>query len=197
MTRGLIIGAPRSGSGKTLVTLGLIAALFARGLAIAPAKTGPDYIDAAILGRTARRPAINLDPWAMGRVRLQALAEAQGRNADLLLVEGVMGLFDGAADGRGSTGDLAAVLGLPVVLVVDAERQGQSIAPLVAGFARWRSEVKIAGIIVNRVATTRHERMLRSALAETGIPVLGILPRREPLVIPERHLGLVLPDEVA
>jgi len=194
---GIIIAAPRSGSGKTLITLGLIAALRGRGLTVAPAKTGPDYIDAAILSRTAGRDAVNLDPWAMQADRLRTLAATQAENADLLLVEGVMGLFDGAADGRGSTADLAVTLGLPVVLVVDAERQSQSIAALVHGFATWRSDMRVAGIIINRAATQRHERMLRRALAPTGIPVLGVLPRRDTLLLPERHLGLVLPDEVA
>ena len=197
MADGLIIAAPRSGSGKTLLTLGLVAALRDRGLAVAPAKTGPDYIDTAILARVAGRAAVNLDPWAMAPARLRQLAAAHAATAELLLVEGVMGLFDGAADGRGSTGDLADLLDLPVVLVVDAERQSQSIAPLVAGFANWRKGVRIAGVIINRVASMRHERMLRAALVETGIPVLGVLPRREALLIPERHLGLVLPDEIA
>jgi cobyrinic acid a,c-diamide synthase len=193
---GLIIAAPRSGSGKTVLTLGLLAALRARGIAVAPAKTGPDYIDAAILGRVAGREAVNLDPWAMSAARLRTLATAQAADADLLLVEGVMGLFDGAADGTGSTGHLAATLRLPVILVVDADRQSQSIAPLVAGFASWLPDVKIAGLIVNRVATTRHEQMLRTALAATGIPILGVIPRRDALTLPERHLGLVLPGEV-
>jgi len=197
MTKGLVIAAPRSGSGKTLVTLGLLAALRARGLAVAPAKTGPDYIDGAILARTAGRPAINLDPWAMSPERLRALAAGQAAEAELLLVEGVMGLFDGAADGRGSTADLAESLGLPVVLVVDAERQSQSIAALVHGFGSWRPAVTVAGVIVNRVASQRHERMLATALAGTGIPVLGMLPRRDALFMPERHLGLVLPGEMA
>lgn len=194
---GLLIAAPRSGSGKTVVTLGLLAALKARGLAVAPAKTGPDYIDTAILERTAGRPAVNLDPWAMAPDRLKTLAAGHAAGADLLLVEGVMGLFDGAADGTGSTGDLATVLGLPVLLVVDAERQGQSVAPLVAGFANWRADVRVAGVILNRVASTRHERMLTAALAETGLPRLGVIPRDVGLVLPERHLGLVLPDETA
>ncbi len=196
MANGLIIGAPRTGSGKTLLTLGLLAALRARGITVAPAKTGPDYIDRTILARAAGAEAINLDAWAMQSDRLRTLAADHAAGADLLLVEGVMGLFDGAADGTGSTGDLAAALTLPVVLVVDAERQSQSIAPLVAGFANWRREVRVAGLIVNRVATMRHERMLRTALAETGIPILGVLPRRESLALPSRHLGLVLPDEV-
>lgn len=193
---GLVIAAPRSGSGKTVLTLGLAAALAARGIAVAPAKTGPDYIDAAILGHVAGRKAINLDPWAMSADRVRDLAGRQAAGCDLLLIEGVMGLFDGAADGSGSTADLAAGLSLPVILIVDAERQSQSIAALVHGFASWRRDVSIAGVIVNRVATTRHERMLRAALEGTGIPVLGLIPRRDTLVLPERRLGLVLPAEV-
>ncbi len=197
MASGLVVAAPRSGSGKTVLTLGLLAALRARGIAVAPAKTGPDYIDAKILSRAAGAGAINLDPWAMTPERQRALAAEHARDADLLVVEGVMGLFDGAADGRGSTADLAAALGLPVILVVDAEKQSQSIAALVHGFASWRADVKVAGVIINRAATTRHEQMLRAALEPVGIPVLGVVPRRDALVLPERHLGLVLPDEVA
>lgn len=196
-SKGIVVAAPRSGSGKTVLTLGLVAALQGRGLAVAPAKTGPDYIDTAILARTANRPAVNLDPWAMARPRLSDLAARHAANTDLLLVEGVMGLFDGAADGSGSTGDLAETLGLPILLVVDAERQSQSVAPLVAGFANWRAGVHIAGVVLNRVASTRHERMLIGALAATGIPCLGAIPRDTQLVLPERHLGLVLPAEVA
>ncbi len=196
MANGLVIAAPRSGSGKTTVTLGLLAALRARGIAVAPAKTGPDYIDRTILARAAGVEAINLDPWAMSPDRLRSLAATHAAGADLLLVEGVMGLFDGAASGAGSTADLATVLGLPVTLVVDAERQSQSIAALVHGFATWRPQVRVAGVIVNRAASTRHEAMLRAALAEVDVPLLGVLPRRDTLVLPERHLGLVLPDEV-
>ncbi len=197
MANGLIVAAPRSGSGKTVLTLGLLAALKARGIAVVPAKTGPDYIDARILSRTAGTDAINLDPWAMSGSRLRTLAAQHAEGADVLLVEGVMGLFDGAADGTGSTGDLAAALDLPVILILDAERQSQSIAALVHGFATWRPEVSIAGLIVNRVATTRHEQMLRAALNATDIPVLGVIPRRDGLILPDRHLGLVLPDEIA
>ena len=194
---GLVIAAPRSGSGKTVLTLGLLAALKARGIAVSPAKTGPDYIDTAIIGRVAGAAAVNLDPWAMAPERLRAIAVQQAASADLLLVEGVMGLFDGAADGSGSTADLAAALGLPVILVVDAERQSQSVGALVHGFATWRRDIAIGGIILNRVATTRHERMLRVALEPTGLPVLGAIPRRAALGLPDRHLGLVLPGEIA
>lgn len=194
---GLVIAAPRSGSGKTTLTLGLLAALTRRGLNVAPAKTGPDYIDTTILARASGHRAINLDPWAMSPARLRYLATAHAADADLLLVEGVMGLFDGAADGRGSTADLAAGLGLPVILVLDAERQSQSIAALAHGFATWRRDVKVAGLIVNRAASTRHEAMLRAALSAVDIPLLGVIPRRETLGLPDRHLGLVLPDEIA
>jgi cobyrinic acid a,c-diamide synthase len=196
MANGFIIAAPRSGAGKTLVTLGLLAALRRRGLAVAPAKTGPDYIDRAHLARAAGTEAINLDPWAMTPDRLRTLAHDHSVDADLLVIEGVMGLFDGAADGTGSTADLAATLNLPVILIVDAEKQGQSIAALVSGFARFRGDVEIAGLIINRVATTRHEQMLVAALEPLGIPVLGVLPRRDTLHLPERHLGLVMPAEI-
>ena len=196
MTSGLVIAAPRSGSGKTTVTLGLLAALRRRGLVVAPAKTGPDYIDPAFLARAAMREAVNLDPWSMSAARLKSLAATQSIGADLLLVEGVMGLFDGAADNTGSTADLAELLALPVILVVDAERQSQSISPLVAGFANWRPGVRIAGTILNRVASMKHERMLLEALTATGIPCLGAIPRDAALAIPDRHLGLVLPGEV-
>ncbi|WDR06587.1 cobyrinate a,c-diamide synthase [Devosia rhodophyticola] len=194
MVKGLVIGAPRSGSGKTIVTLGLLAALKQRGIDVAAAKTGPDYIDPTLLARAAQRPAINLDPWAMSGHRLKHLASSV--DAQHLLIEGVMGLFDGAADGIGSTGDLAELLELPVVLVVDADKQSQSIAPLVSGFANWRFGVQIGGVILNRVASTRHEKMLLEALSATGIPCLGAIPRNPQLVVPERHLGLVMPNEV-
>ena len=197
LARGLVIAAPRSGSGKTVITLGLLAALRRRGVVVAPAKTGPDYIDPAFLSRAALRDAVNLDPWSMSAPRLKSIAAIQSTGADLLLVEGVMGLFDGAADNTGSTADLAELLELPVVLVVDADRQSQSVAPLVAGFANWRPGVRIAGTILNRVASMKHERMLTEALAATGIPCLGAIPRDTALVVPERHLGLVLPGEVA
>lgn len=196
-TPGIVIAAPRSGSGKTTITLGLLAALTGRGVAVAPAKTGPDYIDTTILARAAGRPAINLDPWAMSPERLRRLAADHAAGSELLVVEGVMGLFDGAADGRGSTADLAATLGLPVVLVLDAERQSQSIAALAHGFSTWRPDTRVAALIVNRASSAKHEAMLRQALGPLPIPLLGVIPRRDGMGMPERHLGLVLPDEVA
>ena len=195
MAKGLVVSAPRSGSGKTVITLGLLAALRRQGFVVAPAKSGPDYIDPQFSGRAAGRDAINLDPWAMPQSQLRALAAQQATGADLMLVEGAMGLFDAAADGQGSTGDLAETLGLPVILVVDADKHSQSVAPLVSGFAHWRPGVAVVGVILNRVASARHERMLVSALREIGLPLLGAIPRRSELVTPERHLGLVLPEE--
>jgi cobyrinic acid a,c-diamide synthase len=194
--RGFIVAAPRSGSGKTAITLGIARALVNSGYRVAPAKTGPDYIDPAFLSRAAGAAAINLDPWAMDAATLKARAARHAEGQDILLIEGVMGLFDSAIDGKGSTADLAATLNLPVILVIDCDRQAQSVAALVHGFASWRSDVSIAGIILNKVASDRHETMLRSALAKTGIPCLGAIPRRADLVLPERHLGLVLPGDI-
>ena len=194
--RGFIIAAPRSGSGKTAITLGIARALVNSGYRVAPAKTGPDYIDPAFLARAAGSAAINLDPWAMDAATLKARAAQHAEGHDTLLIEGVMGLFDSAIDGKGSTADLAATLNLPVILVVDCDRQAQSVAALVHGFASWRDDVSIAGVILNKVASDRHETMLRDALAKTGLPCLGAIPRRADLALPERHLGLVLPGDI-
>lgn len=193
---GVIVAAPRSGSGKTAITLGLARALANSGYRVAPAKTGPDYIDPAFLARAAGSAAINLDPWAMDAPTLRGRAWAHAKGYDILLVEGVMGLFDSAIDGTGSTGDLAATLGFPVILVVDCEKQAQSVAALVSGFAGWREDVRVAGVILNKVASDRHEAMLREALKTTGLPCLGAVPRRSDLVLPERHLGLTLPGDI-
>ncbi|WP_116653199.1 cobyrinate a,c-diamide synthase [Pelagibacterium sediminicola] len=194
--KALIIAAPRSGSGKTAITLGVARALAERGRAVAPAKTGPDYIDPAFLAAAAGSPAINLDPWAMPPAMLRGLAKAHGKGHDLVLIEGVMGLFDGAISGGGSTADLAATLALPVILVIDCERQAQSVGALARGFATWREDVRVAGVVLNKVASDRHETMLRAAIGETGLPVLGVIPRRADLELPARHLGLVLPGDI-
>lgn len=194
--RGLVVAAPGSSSGKTLVTLSLLAALRARGVTVAPAKTGPDYIDPHFLSRAADAPCTNLEPWGMSQARLSGLAYTHAGGADLLLVEGVMGLFDGANGGHGSTADLAVALSLPVIFVVDAARQSHSIAALVSGFVNWRKDVNVAGVILNRVGSFQHEVMLRRALNPVGVPILGAVPRVNELVVPERHLGLTMPTEV-
>ena len=192
---GLVIAAPASGSGKTTLTLALLAAFRKSGTRVASAKTGPDYIDPAFHAAASGTDCVNLDPFAMRGALIDKLASAQAERADLLLVEGVMGLFDGAADGSGSTADLAARLGLPVVLVVDAGKQSQSVAALVRGFRDHREDVPVAGVILNRVGSPRHEEMLRAALAGIAMPVLGTVPRDAALDLPERHLGLVQAGE--
>jgi cobyrinic acid a,c-diamide synthase len=189
---GLLIAAPSSGSGKTTVTLGILRALSRRGIAVRGAKSGPDYIDPRFHEAACGAACFNLDAWAMGAERLKALAGG----AETLVVEGAMGLFDGAPpDGRGASADLARQLGLPVVLVVDAGRMAQSVAPLVAGFAGFDPKVRIGGVVLNRVGSPRHEGMLRRALERIGLPVLGALPRETGLSHPSRHLGLVQAGE--
>ena len=190
--RGFVIAAPSSGAGKTTVTLGLLRALKDRGADVSSAKSGPDYIDPAFHATVTGRPCLTLDPWCTDGAQLRARAgQAAG---DLLVVEGAMGLFDGAPSpddplGRGSTADTAAALGLPVVLVIDAARRSQTAAAIVQGLARFRDDVKIAGVILNRIGSTRHEAMLRRAV-ETVAPVLGALPRDAFIAVPSRHLGL-------
>ncbi|MBS1303702.1 cobyrinate a,c-diamide synthase [Loktanella sp. SALINAS62] len=190
--RGLIFAAPASGSGKTTVTLGVLRALSRQGVPVRGAKSGPDYIDPAFHAAACGRACLNLDAWAMTPASLRARASGDG----LLLIEGAMGLFDGAPpDGRGATADLARLLDLPVVLIVDAARMAQSIAPLVAGFAAHDPHVRIAGVILNRVGSDRHAAMLRRALDPLGLPVLGCIPRAAALARPSRHLGLVQAQE--
>jgi cobyrinic acid a,c-diamide synthase len=187
-TRALIIAAPHSGSGKTLVTLGLIRALKNAGHSVASAKIGPDYIDPQFHSAASGNPCINLDPWAMGTSACAALLQNQ---SDITIVEGVMGLFDGPDGAKGSTADLAADLNLPVLLVIDCAHQAQSIAALVQGFAQHRPDVRIAGLFLNRIKSDRHAAILHAALAECGIPILGQLRHNDSFHMPSRHLGLV------
>ena len=195
---GLIIAAPASGSGKTTVTLGLLAALRARGLAVQPFKSGPDYIDPAFHRAAAGRASLNLDSWAMAPGRIAALVQA-ARGADLILAEGSMGLFDGVArlgeSGTGASADLAALLGWPVVLVLDVSGQAQSAAAVARGFAMMRAGVTLAGVVLNRIASPRHEALVRAGMAEAGVAVFGALPRAPAITLPERHLGLVQANE--
>ncbi|MGH6760130.1 MAG: cobyrinate a,c-diamide synthase [Phyllobacterium sp.] len=193
--KGFLIGAPTSGAGKTTVALGLLRALANRSTPIAPAKAGPDYIDPAFHAAACGVACFNLDPWAMRPEMLNATASRMVEGDKLLVVEGMMGLFDGAADGHGSAADLAVLLSLPVILVVDCSRQSHSVGALVSGFRDYRRNVLVAGLVLNRVASPRHEAMLRSVLEPLGIPVLGILPRDQQLSLPERHLGLVQAGE--
>ena len=188
---GLIIAAPASGSGKTTITLGLLRLLRREGIAVRSAKSGPDYIDPRFHAAASGTECLNLDAWAMTPDRIRALAAGDAP----LIVEGAMGLFDGAPpDGKGAVSDLARILGLPVILVVDAAKMAGSVMPLVSGFAQHDPDVRIAGVILNNVGSDRHERMLRRAL-ETGPPVLGAVKRNAALHQPSRHLGLVQAGE--
>src|ERR1700731_281910 len=195
---GLVIAAPASGSGKTTLTLALLAALRRRGRVVQPYKCGPDYIDPAFHAVGAGRASFNLDSWAQGRDRIDALLDA-GNDADLCLAEGVMGLFDGVATsgawGNGSTADIAAATGWPVVLVLDVAGQAQSAAAVALGFARYRDDITIAGVILNKVASERHAALVRDGFARNGITVFGAIGRDNTLTMPERHLGLVQAQE--
>jgi cobyrinic acid a,c-diamide synthase len=193
--RGLILAAPASASGKTLVTAGLVRHLRRRGLRVAAAKAGPDYIDPTFHRLAGGCPCHNLDPWAMRAATLRGLVGELERASEIVLCEGVMGLFDGTgADGEtGSTADLAELTGWPVVLVVDARGQGASVAALLRGFGGHRRSLSVTGVIFNRVAGDRHRALLRDAVARhlPGLAMFGALPADPGLVLPSRHLGLV------
>lgn len=196
--RGLLVAAPGSGAGKTTVTLGLLAALRRGGVAVAAAKAGPDYIDAAFHAAATGRPGLNLDSWAMPPALLDGLLGEAAAGAELLLVEGAMGLFDGVAGPpgcRGSAADLCARFGLPVLLVLDVSGHAQSAAAVLRGFATHDAAVRIAGVVLNRVGSDRHRRLVETAMAPLGVPVVGAIPRGATPALPERHLGLVQAEE--
>ena len=191
----LVIAAPASGCGKTTVACGLMAALRARGLAVSGHKVGPDYIDPGYHALATGRAPRNLDPFLCGEELIAPLLRHGAAGAQVAVVEGVMGLFDGASreddPDFGSTAHVARLLGAPVVLVVDAARAGRSVAALAAGFAGFDPRTPVAGVILNQVASDRHERLLRDALAGAGLPVYGVIRRTEGIVTPSRHLGLI------
>jgi cobyrinic acid a,c-diamide synthase len=196
--RGLILAATRSGAGKTILTLALLTALRRRGVKVQAAKAGPDYIDPAFHEAATGRASVNLDSWTMPPALLDALMGRATADAELLVVEGVMGLFDGipGAPGRtGATADLAAHFALPVVLVIDVAGQSQSAAAVLRGFAMHDPKVRVAGVIFNRVRSERHHRLVSGAVEPLGIPVLGSMPKSKALSMPERHLGLVQAGE--
>jgi cobyrinic acid a,c-diamide synthase len=196
---GLLISAPASGTGKTTVTLGLIAAFRAAGLGVQPFKCGPDYIDPAFHTAAAGRPSVNLDSWAMGATRIAGLTNAAA-GADLVIAEGSMGLFDGVARagelGTGASADIAGLMGWPVIAVLDVSGQAQTAAAVAAGLAGFRPGLRLAGVILNKVASPRHEALVRAGMETAGLPVLGALPRKAAVALPERHLGLVQAEEL-
>lgn len=194
MPPGLMISAPSSGTGKTTVALGLLRAFAEDGLTVQPFKSGPDYIDPAFHEAAAGRKSFNLDSWAMDKSLWQAIA-AQAAGADLVIGEGSMGLYDGVAgqgaSGFGSSAETARRMGWPVVLVLDVGGQAQSAAATALGFKEYGQDLPFAGVILNRVASPRHERLTTLGMDRAGLKVLGVLPRRGDLALPERHLGLI------
>jgi cobyrinic acid a,c-diamide synthase len=192
----LVVAAPASGSGKTTVATGLIAALHRRGLAVSPHKVGPDYIDPGYHALACGRPGRNLDPWLVGGSRVAPLllhGATVPAPADIAVIEGVMGLYDGASarPGFGSTAHVARLASAPVVIVLDTRSMARTAAAVVAGLRAFDERIRIGGVVLNRVGSPSHERMLRAALAEVGVDVLGAIPRAEALGTPSRHLGLV------
>ena len=196
---GLIISAPASGTGKTTLTLGLARAFRDRGLVVQTFKSGPDYIDPAFHRAATGRPSYNLDTWAMGSDLIGSLL-GHAKGADLIIAEGSMGLHDGVAtpgaSGSGASADLAMLLDWPVVLVIDVSGQAQTAAATALGLAAYRTGLRLAGVVLNRVASPRHERLVRLGMAQAGITVLGALPRNAAIAMPERHLGLVQAEEL-
>jgi cobyrinic acid a,c-diamide synthase len=193
----VVIGAPSSGSGKTTVATGLMGALRRAGHVVAPFKVGPDFIDPGYHALAAERPGRNLDPVLVGEHTVGPLYRHGCAGADVAVVEGVMGLFDGrvqatpATPGQASTAHVAALLGAPVILVIDAQGQGQSVAALLQGFSSFDPATRIAGVVLNRVGSPRHEEVLRQACERAGVAVLGVIPRADELTLPSRHLGLI------
>ena len=193
-TRAIMVAAPRSGGGKTTLTLALLAAFGRRGLRVGAVKTGPDYIDPAFHAAITGRPGLNLDSWCMPDDLLHRVMHAAAQDVDILVVESAMGLFDGLSlpDGRrGAPSDIAAFFGIPVLLVLDMSGQGQSVGPVARGFAQWSPHVQVSGVVLNRVASARHERLGREAVQAADLPVYGALMRQMGQTLPERHLGLV------
>jgi cobyrinic acid a,c-diamide synthase len=196
--RGLIVSAPRSSSGKTTVTLGLLGALKRKGVVVRAAKSGPDYIDPAFHAAATAGKGVNLDTWAMPPALIDALIADAAQDAELLVIEGAMGLFDGVPGTPGRSGaaaDLAARFSLPVLLILDVSGQSQSAAAVAAGFAAFDPKVRLGGVVLNKLGSDRHRTLIADALAPRGIPVLGAIPRDETLMLPERHLGLVQASE--
>ncbi|WP_378950211.1 cobyrinate a,c-diamide synthase [Mesorhizobium sp. ANAO-SY3R2] len=198
--RGLIIGAPRSGSGKTSVTIGLLRALARRGLRVRGAKSGPDYIDPGFHRAATGLPGVNLDSWAMAPSLLNQLATDAATDTDLVIIESAMGLFDGIPSEKGRSGsaaDLARLYGLPVLLVLDVSGQSQTSAAIAKGFATYDPDVRIAGVVLNRLGSDRHRRLAGDAIEALSLPVVGGILRDPSLSLPERHLGLVQAEEHA
>ena len=194
-TRGFLVAAPSSGSGKTTITLGLLRLFARRGMSVQPFKCGPDYLDtmlhamAASTGNTSR-PGLNLDTFMASKQHVRSLFARHASTAEISVVEGVMGLFDGAEKSDGSSAEIAALLGLPVIMVIDGSKMAYSAAPMLYGYKNFDSSVKVAGVIFNRVGSASHYSYLEAAAKDVGVEPLGYLPRNSAITIDERHLGL-------
>ena len=198
MTRAIIIGAPRSGSGKTSVTIGILRALARRGIKVRGAKSGPDYIDPGFHTAATGLSGVNLDSWAMSPALLNALAGNATDDAEFVFLESAMGLFDGIPSAQGRTGsaaDLARLYGMPVLLVLDVSGQSTTAAAVAKGFATYDPDVRMAGVVLNRLGSERHRRLCGDAIEAIGLPVVGAIMRDPTLNLPERHLGLVQAGE--
>jgi len=197
---GLVVSAVRSGAGKTTLALGLMRALRRRGLVVGGAKCGPDYIDPAFHAAATGRESLNLDSWTMDAATIARFAAQAGQGADIVIAEGAMGLFDGAPPldhGGGASADIAAATGWPVLLALDVSGQAQSAAAVARGVAAHDPRIRIAGVVLNKVASERHRRLCAEAIEALGLPVFGALPREDAVALPERHLGLVQAAETA
>jgi cobyrinic acid a,c-diamide synthase len=196
--RGILLAAPRSGSGKTTLTLGLLRALRQRHIQVAGLKCGPDYIDPAFHAAATGRPSLNLDSWAMKPELLRSLARHAGTNSDILICEGSMGIYDGVPPAKGRSGasaDVAAALGLPVLLLLDVSGQAQTAAAIVKGCMTYDLRIKVSGVVLNRVGSSRHLQLVSEAVEALGVPVVGRMPKSDSVGLPERHLGLVQAGE--
>ena len=196
MTKGFLIAAPTSGSGKTTVARGLMALLVAKGMEVQPFKCGPDYIDTKFHEAVCGRPSINLDTFMASEEHVKELFARYGENADMCVVEGMMGLFDGYDRDKGSSAEIARVLNLPVVLVVDAKSAAYSVAPLLSGFLHFRTDVRIAGVIFNKVGSEKHRAMLQQVCDDLQVECFGFLPKKAELEQGSRYLGLDFSEKV-
>jgi cobyrinic acid a,c-diamide synthase len=190
----LLMAAPQSGSGKTTITCGILAALKKRGLKVQAYKVGPDYIDPGYLTAASGRPAHNLDTWLTGTDVMKRIFAETAMDADIAIAEGAMGLYDGGKNGAGSSAEIAKELGVPVMLVIDAKAMGESAAALAVGFREYDKDIDIAGVLLNRLGSDSHRRIITEAMKRAGMPVAGAVPRDGSVSVAERHLGL-LPEE--
>ncbi|ORT99540.1 Cobyrinic acid A,C-diamide synthase [Anaerovibrio sp. JC8] len=191
----VVIAATKSGSGKTTIVTGLLAALKQKGLKVQPYKVGPDYIDPGYHRLASGQPSHNLDSWLMPKETMKEVFALSAARSELAVIEGVMGLYDGGSKGISSTAEIARLLEAPVVLVIDCKSMGASAAALALGFKMYDKDVKLAGVILNRLGSDNHERIIREALEQLDIPVLGAVRRNDELIMPERHLGLLPVEE--